>query len=247
MILQGLALFLLEAAAGTSIVLLAFPPRVLGKGFFALHGLIAVCALGSARVLGPFPAAALSLSALAAYTLLSRVGRQGWARPLLALSAAAQIVALFQLSRTLGGGVPVWIFANALLGALLFGGALLTMNLGHGYLVSRTLPKELLFRAATGFAALCAARLAFALLVAARRPSASGWDSLTSLDRNALFYLFRVLWGIAGPAALSYFVFQTARLKSNQAATGLLYVALIFVLIGEMLSSALTVLTRSPA
>ena len=35
-------------------------------------------------------------------------------------------------------------------------------------------------------------------------------------------------------------------MKSNQAATGLLYVALVFVLIGELLSSYLTVATGIP-
>ena len=50
-----------------------------------------------------------------------------------------------------------------------------------------------------------------------------------------------------GPIALSYFVFQTSKMRSNKAATGLLYVALIFVLVGELLASYLTVLTRFPA
>jgi hypothetical protein len=52
---------------------------------------------------------------------------------------------------------------------------------------------------------------------------------------------------IVGPLALSYFIWRTAEMKSNQAATGLLYVALLFVLIGELLSSYLTVATGFPA
>jgi hypothetical protein len=71
--------------------------------------------------------------------------------------------------------------------------------------------------------------------------------ALFSLERDALFFLFRVLWGILGPLALAYFVWRTAELRSNQAATGLLYVALVFVLIGELLSSYLTVATGFPA
>ena len=74
-----------------------------------------------------------------------------------------------------------------------------------------------------------------------------GFASLLSLERDALFFLFRVLWGIVGPLALSYFIWKTADMKSNQAATGLLYVALVFVLIGELLSSYLTVATGFPA
>jgi len=78
-------------------------------------------------------------------------------------------------------------------------------------------------------------------------PSREGLSALLSLERDALFFLFRVLWGIVGPIALSYFIWKTADMKSNQAATGLLYVALVFVLIGELLSSYLTVATGFPA
>jgi len=134
-----------------------------------------------------------------------------------------------------------------LLGALLFGSVLLTMNLGHWYLVARALPARLLFGAASGYAALAVARALYLGLVAIVVPNPEGWEALTSLDRDLLFFLFRILWGIAGPLALSYYVFQTSKMRSNQAATGLLYVALIFVLVGELLASYLTVLTRFPA
>ena len=96
-------------------------------------------------------------------------------------------------------------------------------------------------------AALAAARalLLGAAVVAA--PGREGLSALLSLERDALFFLFRILWGIVGPIALSYFIWKTADMKSNQAATGLLYVALVFVLIGELLSSYLTVATGFPA
>ena len=38
MALSGLGLFLLEACAGIALLLLPFPPRTLGRGFFSLHG-----------------------------------------------------------------------------------------------------------------------------------------------------------------------------------------------------------------
>jgi hypothetical protein len=120
------------------------------------------------------------------------------------------------------------------------------MNLGHWYLISRSLPFKLLARGARLFAALAAARtllLAAAMGLSGRQ----GLADLLSLERDALFFLFRVLWGIVGPLLLSYFIWKTADMKSNQAATGLLYVALVFVLIGELLSSYLTVATGFPA
>ena len=134
-----------------------------------------------------------------------------------------------------------------MVGSLLLGSVVLTMNLGHWYLVSRSLPMELLFRAAVGYGIASAARTAMLILVAVAFRSTAGWETLTSADRDGLFFLFRVLWGIAGPLAMSYFIFQTSRMRSNQAATGLLYVALIFVLVGELLSAYLTVRVGFPA
>ena len=251
MALNALGLFLLELAAGISLLLLFFPHRVIGKGFFALHGFIAVLGLLLAAAVRPpglsRPLAGGALAALALYTLFCRIGRQSPARLLLAAASAGELLLLRGVCGALGPDGTTWIFFGALLGALLFGIVLLTMNLGHWYLVSRSLPLQLLFRAAVAYVALCFARAAYLGAVAAWPPNPAGWDALTSLDREALFFLFRVLWGICGPLALSYYIFRTAKIRSNQAATGLLYVALIFVLIGEILAAYLTVATRFPA
>ncbi len=251
MLIDALGTFLLQAAAGTSLLLVFFPHRVIGKGFFVLHGGIASAFLLLAAVLRPrgtSPVLALgALALLAVYTLIARSGRAPAAIPWLVVSAALQVALLGRLSAAAGGRTSGWIFVGSLLGALLFGSVLLTMNLGHWYLVSRSLPTRLLFGAAAAFAALAAVRALYLGLVAAVVPNPDGWEALTSFDRDLLFFLFRILWGIVGPIALSYFVFQTSKMRSNQAATGLLYVALIFVLVGELLASYLTVLTRFPA
>jgi hypothetical protein len=113
--------------------------------------------------------------------------------------------------------------------------------------VSRSLPFRLLARGAVLFAGLAAFRTVYLALAVASHSGTEGLGALLSVERDALFFLFRVLWGIVGPLALSYFIWRTAEMKSNQAATGLLYVALVFVLIGELLSSYLTVATGFPA
>jgi protein NrfD len=250
-LLRALGSFLLQASAGTSLLLVFFPHRVLGKGFFALHGLIGSAFLLLSAVAFPgretAAGSALALAPLVLYTLLVRWQPPPRAIPWLVVSASIQIAILASVSRTTAPGWSGWVFAGNLLGGLLFGSVLLTMNLGHWYLVSRTLPLSLLFRAAIAFAVLAGGRAIYLLVAAIADPNPAGWEALTSLDRDLLFFLFRVLWGIAGPVALSYYVFQTSKMRSNQAATGLLYVALIFVLIGELLSSYLTVLTRFPA
>ena len=250
MVIRSLGLFLVEVSAGTSLLLLFFPVRLLGKGFFSLHGFIAGTALLLAAVVSSGDRTVVgmvSLAMLALYTLFSRIGLQRFARIFLAAAAAGLYGTLAAAARTLDPDRWGWIFAGEALGSLLFGSVLLTMNLGHWYLISKSLPASLLFRAAAGYAAACVARAAFLAVVAFRPANAGAWEALTSLDRDGLFFLFRVLWGILGPLALSYFIFQTSRMRSNQAATGLLYVALVFVLIGELLSAYLTVLTRFPA
>src|SRR5262245_19862510 len=252
MALSGLGLFLLEACAGTAFLLLFFPPKVLGRGFFSLHGGLAAAfgalALATRPEGLPMPVATAGVALLAVYTLLAQAGRASFARPLLlggAVCAGWALVRVALAAPRTGG--DAWTAVGAATGGLFFGAVLLIMNLGHWYLVSRSLPFALLARGAALFAGLAAFRTAYLAVAVVVHRGTEGLSALLSLEHDALFFLFRVLWGIAGPLALSYFIWRTAEMKSNQAATGLLYVALVFVLIGELLSSYLTVATGFPA
>jgi len=252
MALGGLGLFLLEAATGTALLLLFFPTATLGKGFFALHGGLALAfALGALRAMPPgYPrlAGAASIGLLALYVAWVLAGSASRARLLLAggglLCLRALVSVALAAPRPAGTG---WTLAGSLLGGLFFGAALLTMNLGHWYLVSRSLPFRLLTRGAALFGVLAAARTLLLIAAAALPANRPALEPLLSAEQEGLFFLFRVLWGIAGPLALAYFIWKTAEMRSNQAATGLLYVAVVFVLIGELLSSYLTVATGFPA
>jgi len=247
-----MGLFLLEAGAGTAFLLLFFPIRILGRGFFALHGALACVFVGLAALARPGglqpPLAWAAAALLGLYAVAAQADRARAAWPLLAAGCAAALLGLGRVA--LAAPRPqgdAWTVAGAILGGLFFGAVLLTMNLGHWYLVSRSLPFRMLARGAALFAALAVARAALLAAAVAAGGSREGLASLLSLEKDALFFLFRVLWGIVGPLALSYFIWKTADMRSNQAATGLLYVALIFVLIGELLSSYLTVATGFPA
>jgi len=253
MALSGLGLFLLEGCAGTALLLLLFPPATLGKGFFSLHGGLAAVFAALALAVRPagMPAAVAwgAAGLLALYTFAAHAGWASGARPLLAAggAAAAWCVVRVALVAPREGGGDAWTVIGALAGGLFFGAVILIMNLGHWYLVSRSLPFRLLARGAVLFASLAAFRTGYLALAMASHTGTEGLGALLSVERDALFFLFRVLWGIVGPLALSYFIWRTAEMKSNQAATGLLYVALVFVLIGELLSSYLTVATGFPA
>jgi hypothetical protein len=197
---------------------------------------------------------AVAFATLVAHTLLARTSSAAFltlSRNLLFVSALSSVCLLVTRAGvepfvSLPGLGPAWLAAGLLLGALLFGAVVWAMNLGHWYLVSTSLPFGLLVRATEVFALLVLGRAAFALVAlgwAARLSAGPENEALANLldpMRDGFFFWSRVTWGLLAPLVLAPFVVKTARMKSNQAATGLLYVGLVFVLVGELLAAYLT-------
>ena len=50
----------------------------------------------------------------------------------------------------------------------------------------------------------------------------------------------------AGPALLSYLTWETAKIRSTQSATGILYVDFFTVVVGEVLAKYILLATRVP-
>ena len=63
---------------------------------------------------------------------------------------------------------------------------------------------------------------------------------------DGIFFWQRVLFGLAGPALLSYLTWETAKIRSTQSATGILYVDLFTVVVGEILAKYILLATRVP-
>lgn len=134
-------------------------------------------------------------------------------------------------------GEPTLALFSALAGALLLGATAATMTLGHWYLVDTTLSirplatGSALFLGAAGFRCL----VALAALLAG---GAAALQIATPADlvysTTALFFSFRAVTGLAAPLTLAFLVRSTTRIRSTQSATGLLYVAMILVLFGEL-------------
>jgi hypothetical protein len=216
--------------------------------------------MGAASLVAPRSLLVAALVTAVASALAARM-RTG---PFLTLSKNLLFLSVFSLlwlllSRvrvepflSLRGIGPVWLGVGLLLGALLFGAAYVAMNVGHWYLVSSSLPFGLLVRATEAFAALAVFRAAYAAValgVVARGSTGEAGEALAMLldpMRDGFFFWSRVLWGLVAPLVLAPFVVKTARMKSNQAATGLLYVGLVFVLVGELLASYLTLRSGLP-
>ena len=63
---------------------------------------------------------------------------------------------------------------------------------------------------------------------------------------DGVFFWQRVLFGLAGPAVLSYLTWETAKIRSTQSATGILYVDFFTVVVGEVLAKYIVLATHVP-
>jgi len=154
--------------------------------------------------------------------------------------------------------LPAWSYAGALAsiaaGTLAVGAVVLAMTLGHWYLVTPRLPREPLSELTLLLVAAVAVQVALLVVNAAiparEAPAATAFLGSTTLGANPAFWL-RIGIGLAFPAALGVMSFASSRgYPANEnammAATGLLYIAVGAVLVGEILARGLLFLTGVP-
>jgi hypothetical protein len=154
--------------------------------------------------------------------------------------------------------LPTWGFAGMLLsilgGTLAVGAVVLAMTLGHWYLVTPRLPREpmeeltLIVLAAVVLQALL---LVINVFIPVRdAPDATAFLGSKTLEVNPAFWL-RIIIGLAFPAALAWMSYVASRgYPANEnammSATGLLYIAVGAVVVGEVLARGLLFLTGVP-
>jgi hypothetical protein len=147
------------------------------------------------------------------------------------------VLSYFALQEHLIGLSAADAFA-AILGGAVFCAALFAMNLGHWYLNVHGLAVRHLVKATKALGALLIIRIgwdAFLLLnqtvIYRGSPMAMHEFSLT-LDGFLLWV--GIFFGSLFPLFSLYFVLGTLKLKNTQAATGILYVTLCSVLLGDL-------------
>jgi DMSO reductase anchor subunit len=181
---------------------------------------------------------------LGSYLLALQVGRAGAAQllapvvPLVGLGALWS-ASLVQPSPQLGGlGAPLAVLA----GSLSLGSAMAGLSLGHWYLVAPTLSVRPLIRLTFLCLGAIVAQLvllpALLLLVGTAAPRVA-----SLFGEYALFFSVRVLFGLLVPFAATVMVWRTARIRSLDSATGLLYVVATLILAGEIIARSLFFLT----
>ena len=264
----SLILFLFLTHLGLGIVFtLAFVSREAGVKFFRFNAGLAAILIGVAFAFysdsNDAPLSRLALQSLvvaeAAIILYwATIGRAlARIRPLiLGMGCAAGLIAIVaQAITTASGRAPGdqgLTVASFLSSSALLGGACTSMILGHWYLVIPSLPVTHLQSIVKLHMASMAVRIAVVtavviVAIATWQPGL-GLPSFRHyiLSTSGVFFWQRVLFGLAGPALLSYMTWETAKIRSTQSATGILYVDFFTVVVGEVLAKYLLLATNVP-
>jgi hypothetical protein len=242
-----LATFCVRLALGQMASLFLLSPKQLHPRFFRTQCLTALGLLAVAT-LAAWPeaplwqrttlavAAVLALLAALSWTLDPAPG--GWALVVVTAATAA-----FALWRPGEWRAPA-LFAADLLSAAFLGASLTAMLIGHSYLIS------------PGMALTPLMRLLAALFVTVLLRATICWaglwcwvvevGSVTLNDEVVLWLPVRWLAGVIAPLGFGWMAYASARIRSTQSATGILYVVVVCGFIGELMSLLLTRQTGWP-
>lgn len=140
-----------------------------------------------------------------------------------------------------GGGFPALIplLAQSLLLAAATGGVFAAMVLGHWYLVTPKLPEAPLVLLSRLLLAVVGLQLAF-FIVSLAFGAGSGRGPFAPLTGPwALFVWLRLLVGLLFPLVVSWAAIQTARTRSMESATGLLYINVAIIASATIVAAGL--------
>ena len=260
-------LFLFLTHLGIGIILtLVLVSREAGVKFFRFNAGLAAVLIAVALVFRPSsdPGAvntvawvALIICQAAVVLYWATIGRTlASIRPaIVAIACSSGVVALVAQAIASAAGsafdVKVLTIASFLSSAALLGGASTAMILGHWYLVIPSMQVSHLQSIVKVHIASMVVRVV--VVVAAVVVAIETWQPglgpsfrhyITSVD--GVFFWQRVLFGLGGPALLSYLTWETAKIRSTQSATGILYVDFFTVVVGEVLAKYLLLATRVP-
>ncbi|HET9468246.1 MAG TPA: hypothetical protein VFO48_07540 [Vicinamibacterales bacterium] len=156
----------------------------------------------------------------------------------------------FDISSDAPGLMPLLTVASFLSSVALLGGACGAMVLGHWYLVVPSLDVahlQSIVRLHIGSTVVRVVVVAAAVMIAivTWEPGVPNFERyIFSID--GIFFWQRILFGLVGPAVLSYLTWETAKIQSTQSATGILYVDFFTVIVGEVLAKYVLLSTKVP-
>ena len=243
-----LALFFIDLAAGMYCFLPLVGRRNAGPKFYRLV-IIVASALFAIAALAHFAAARRDLALwdggvaiLAALNLAvlrypKRIIYRGPAILLGVASIALGVVAWREATHS----SLAWSIAGALSSIAILGTVSLAMTLGHWYLVVRGMSIDPLKRLT--HATLVATIIRVVVVIVA---IIAGGVAHEVAIRQGIFFWMRAGWGLLGPLLLYPMVWGTVKIRSTMAATGILYVDVVAVVIGEVLGGWLSAVVHFP-
>jgi hypothetical protein len=186
----------------------------------------------------------ISLLALAGIALVYAVRLFGGHRsvPIAAAGLVAASAALVTGALAWGGGGIASLFLVVELGAVsaVLGGVWASMILGHWYLVTPKLPELPLVRFSRWLTWALLAQLALFAVWLGLGAGPAGTPAFAALFGPwALFVWLRLLVGLVFPIIVSWAAIQTARTRSMESATGLLYINVGTIAAGTILAAGL--------
>ena len=231
--------FLCRFGFGLSLGLVCTPARLVPSGFYRVNILVVMglATLASLAARGSVPsAAAWILAAVAA--VIAWIGSVAWlaerrgaglvacAATGLAMGAATAAVAAF-----VPGVEPgPWPAVRHLLSGAVVGLAVHAMLLGHWYLNAPGMSVEALRRSIDVALVVWAVQLGVTLLATIAGGASAAEGSQTALALGAL----RWLAGLVGLPVLLWMSRETLAIPNTQSATGILYVACLAAIVGEL-------------
>lgn len=151
---------------------------------------------------------------------------------------------------------PLWSFetllfpVSFLLSALLLGGVTVGMLIGHWYLIDTGQSIEPFIRIFKFFVFCLIAQTAYLLALPLSLVLVGNTETLLGLERlwGDHFFLLsaRVIIAQVAPLVLSFMIWRTLKIPHTMAATGLFYIALLGVFVGEILGKQILALTFLP-
>jgi len=250
-----------QLGVGMMLGLLFISPRSIGNSFFKFASLTAAILLGV--VLGfnflfpslvranQVPVMFLLISAvlMVVYNRVVDVNKFSAALVLLIAAVVTGLISIvtdsFAFTRLMAlGGWENWLLLiNHLAATALLGSVMLTMVFGHWYLVIPKLSIDHLARLTKVLMATIVLRI-LTMLISLVVLQAEQSLPLTAIMRElmvgqALFFWPRILFGVLVPVVLALMIRSTVKVRHTQAATGLLYLAVVALLFGEFFSKFL--------
>lgn len=156
----------------------------------------------------------------------------------LAAGAAALVAGALVWGGSAIGSLALFVQLVLLAGAA--GGVLAAMILGHWYLVTPKLGEGPLILFSQILTWIVAAQIGLFIVAVGLGIGPSGIAGFGALTGSwALFVWLRLIVGLVFPLAVSWAAIQTARTRSMESATGLLYISVGTIAVGTILASGL--------